>query len=83
MEVRVTNPELQTKIEQWVKDTGRPVDELVEDAFAGYFEELTEVRRTLDRRYDDIRTGKVKLIPGDQVEAELRRRIAERPSPLR
>jgi hypothetical protein len=83
VELRLTNPELQTKIEQWVKDTGRPVDELVEDAFAGYFEELTEVRRTLDRRYDDIRSGKVKLIPGDQVEAELRRRIAERPSPRR
>jgi len=36
------------EVDQWVKDTGRPVDGLVEDAFAGYFEELAGARRTLD-----------------------------------
>lgn len=75
-----SNPELQTKVDQWVKDTGRPVDELVEDAMAGYFDELALLRDTLDSRYDDIKSGKVKLIPGDSVVTELRQRIAERRS---
>jgi hypothetical protein len=69
MALHVNDPELQAKIDQWVIETGRPADELVEDAMAGYFEELTKVRKTLDSRYDDIKSGNVKLIPGDEVEA--------------
>jgi hypothetical protein len=80
MEVHFTNRELQAKVEQWVQDTGRPAEELLEDAVAGYFNELGQVRDTLDQRYNDIKSGKVKLIPGDVVEAELRRRIEERRS---
>jgi len=32
----------------------------------------------LDSRYDDIKNGKVKLIPGEEVLARLRARIDER-----
>ena len=71
MALHVNNPELQTKIDQWVMETGRPADELVEDAMAGYFDELAQVRKTLDSRYDDIKSGKVKLIPGDEAYARL------------
>jgi len=39
----------------------------VEDAMAGYFEELAQVRETLDSRYDDIKSGKVKLISGEEA----------------
>jgi hypothetical protein len=77
MQVHFTNPELQAKVEQWVSETGRPAEELVEDVMAGYFDELAQA---LDNRYDDIKSGRVKLIPGDAVEAELRQRIAERRS---
>jgi hypothetical protein len=70
--VHFSNPELQAKVEQWVAETGRPVEELVEDAMAGYFDELAEVRQTLDARYDDIKSGKVKLIPGDEAFARLK-----------
>jgi len=80
MQVQVTNPDLQAKVEQWVSDTGRPAEELFEDAVSGYFDGLVETRHMLDSRYDDIKSGKVKLIPGDEVEAELRKRIAERRS---
>jgi hypothetical protein len=69
MALHVNDPELEAKIDQWVVETGRPADELVEDAMAGYFDELTKTRKTLDSRYDDIKSGKVKLIPGDEVEA--------------
>ncbi len=72
MQVQFTNPELQAKVEQWVSDTGRPAEELVEDAIAGYFDGLAETRRMLDSRYDDIKSGKVKLIPGEEAFARLR-----------
>ncbi|MGA8027062.1 MAG: hypothetical protein WB992_07940 [Bryobacteraceae bacterium] len=72
MQVQFDNPELQAKVEQWVSETGRPAEELVEDAMAGYFDELERVRETLGSRYDDIKTGKVKLISGDEAFARLR-----------
>jgi hypothetical protein len=78
MAVHLTNPDLQSKLEQWATQTGRSADELVENVMAGYFDELVEARHMLDSRYDDIKSGKVKLIPGDEVEAELRQRIAAR-----
>ena len=43
---------------------------------ASYFDELAETRVVLDRRYDDIRSGKVKLVPGDEVIARLREKSA-------
>jgi hypothetical protein len=69
MQVHLNNPDLQAKIEQWTSDTGRPAEELVEDVMAGYFNEMAQLHATLDSRYDDIKNGEVKLIPGDEVEA--------------
>lgn len=77
-QVEVTNPDIQAKLKQWVADTGRPAEELVEDAMAGYFNELAQVRQTLDGRYDDIKSGKVKLIPGDEAFARLMERTEVR-----
>jgi len=72
MEVLFNNPELQAKVKQWMSETGRPAEELLEDAMAGYFEELSKVRQKLDSRYDDIKSGKVKLVPGDEAFARLK-----------
>ena len=72
MEVHFNNPELQAKVKQWMSETGRPAEELFEDAMAGYFEELSKVRQKLDSRYDDIKSGKVKLVPGDEAFARLK-----------
>jgi hypothetical protein len=41
--------------------SGRVTDELVEDAMAGYFEEVRQIRETLNSRHDDLKSGKVKL----------------------
>ena len=71
MTLHLNNPELQAKVDQWVNTTGRPAEELVEDAVAGYFDELAQVRHTLDTRYDDIKGGKVRMIPGDVAYAQL------------
>ena len=40
-------------------------------------EELSEEwKATLNRRYEEIKSGKVKTIPGEEVEAEIRRILA-------
>lgn len=66
-QLHFTNPDIQAKLGQWATDTGRPAEELIEDVMAGYLEELSQMRETLDSRYDDIKSGRVKLIPGDEV----------------
>ena len=47
------------KLEQMVRESGRPADELVEDAIIGYFDELAYTRLLLNRRYDDLENGSV------------------------
>jgi hypothetical protein len=80
MDVRLNNPDIQAKIDRWVAETGRGPDELIEDAMAGYFEELTQTREMLNSRYDDLKSGRVKPIPGDEVIARLREKSAARRS---
>ena len=38
---------------------------------AGYVDEVAETRQMLDFRYDDIKSRKVKMIPGDEAFARL------------
>jgi hypothetical protein len=77
MDVHITNPELQAKVHRWVSETGRRPEELVEDAMAGYFDELASVREMLDSRYDDLKCGRVKPIDGEDFFENLRRREDE------
>ena len=67
-------PDVQAKLEQMARDTGRRSDELVEDAVVGLFDELAFTREMLDRRYDDLESGRVKPIDGE----EAYRRLMER-----
>jgi predicted DNA-binding protein len=71
MELQLT-PELEAKLNRLSRETGRRASELIETALSGYVEELLELRQTLDSRYDDVKSGKVKLIPGEEVLARLR-----------
>ena len=80
MDVRLNNPDIQAKIDRWVAETGRGPDELIEDAIAGYFEELTQTREMLNSRYDDLKSGRVKPISGDDVIVRLREKSAARRS---
>ncbi len=73
MEVHLT-PELQAKLDKLATETGRAKDELVQDAMAGYLDELAQVRGMLDSRYDDIKSGKVKLIDGEEAFDRLRQK---------
>jgi len=73
MEVHLT-PELEAKLNEMATKTGRAADELVQDAMAGYFEEVDHVREMLDRRYDEVKSGKVKPIDGEVFFENLRER---------
>jgi predicted transcriptional regulator len=75
MEVQF-EPALQAKLDQIARESGRAPADLVHDAVAGYVDELAETRQMLDARYDDIKSGKVKLIPGDEVEGYFREKSA-------
>jgi hypothetical protein len=60
-------PEVQAKLDQMAREAGCASEELVEDAVTGYFDELAYTRELLDRRYDDLESGKVKLIDGEEA----------------
>jgi hypothetical protein len=70
MEVQF-EPALQAKIDEISRESGRAAADLVQDAVAGYIDELAGTRRMLDSRYDEIKSGKVKMIPGDEAFARL------------
>ena len=71
MEVHLT-PELQAKIDQLVTDSGCPVEALIEDAVEAYIADLAQTREMLDSRYDDLKSGKVKPIDGEEAFARLK-----------
>jgi hypothetical protein len=77
MDVHLTNPDLQAKVDRWVAETGRGPEELVEDAMAGYFDELARTRAMLNSRYDDLKSGRVKPILGEEFFESLRQREDE------
>jgi hypothetical protein len=76
MDVHLNNPDLQATLDRWVSETGRGPEDLVEDAMAGYFEELTRMRQMLDSRYDDLKSGRVKPISRDELLAYFREKSA-------
>jgi predicted DNA-binding protein len=77
MEVRL-KPETESRLQELAAQTGRAADELVEDAMAGYLQDLAQTREMLDRRYDDVKSGRVKPIDGEEAFARLRRKSEER-----
>jgi hypothetical protein len=69
MEVHFTS-ETEKKLKELAAQSGRGTpDELVQDVVEGYFDELAHTREMVNKRYDDLKSGKVKPIPGDEVEA--------------
>jgi predicted transcriptional regulator len=79
MELHLT-PDLQAQLDKLAAEAGRAQDELVQDAIAGYFAELAQAQETLDRRYDEIKSGKVTPVDGEDAFARLRRKSQERRS---
>jgi predicted DNA-binding protein len=69
--------ETEKKLKDLATQSGRATaDELVRDVVEGYILELSQTREMLNNRYDDLKSGKVKAIPGDEVEAHFRDKSA-------
>jgi predicted DNA-binding protein len=77
MEVRF-KPDTESRLNELASRSGRPTDELVEDAMAGYLAEVAQVREMLDSRYDEIKSGRVKPIDGEEAFARLRQKSEDR-----
>jgi predicted DNA-binding protein len=77
MEIRL-RPETEARLRDLETTSGRSAGELVEDAMAGYLAEAAQLRSTLDTRYDEIKTGRVKPIDGKQALSKLREKSKER-----
>ncbi len=71
MEVHL-RPETESRLQELAAKTGRAPNDLLEDAMAAYLEELAQVRDMFDGRYDDIKSGRAKLIDGEESFATLR-----------
>ena len=66
MEVHFT-PDLQAKLDQMARDAGRQPAEVIEDAVIGLYDELAYTREMLDRRYDEMESGRVQGIDGEEA----------------
>lgn len=73
MEVHL-RPETESRLQELATKTGRAPNDLIEDAMAAYLQELSQVREMLDSRYDDLKSGRVKAIDGEEAFANLRRK---------
>jgi hypothetical protein len=73
MEVHLKR-ETELRLHDLASKSGRPTDDLIEDAMTVYLAEVTELRSTLDGRFDDIQSGRVKPVDGEAFFEDLRRR---------
>jgi predicted transcriptional regulator len=76
MEVHFT-PDTEARLQQLASISGRPADDLLEDALAGYLEEVTALRQMLDRRHDDLESDRVQSVNGEEFFETLRQREEE------
>ena len=77
MNVPVT-PETAKKLNDLAAASGRAPEQIVEDALSGYLDHVASVRETLDSRYDDLRSGRVKAIDGEEAFRRLREKSERR-----
>ena len=76
MEVHLA-PDVEKKLNDLASQTGRGPDEVLQDALAGYFDELAQTREMLNTRYDDLKCGRVNPIDGEEFFENLRHREDE------
>ena len=77
MEVQFS-PEVQARLDQMARDTGRRSDELVQDAVVGLLEELAFTREMLERRYRELEGGRVDAVDGEEAYRHLMAKTDER-----
>jgi predicted transcriptional regulator len=70
-------PDIQARLDRLASETGCPESELVLDALPGYLDELERTRAMLDSRYDDVKSGRVQPVDGEEAFARLRAKSEE------
>jgi len=68
------NADLEQKLNDLAAQTGRGVDELVQDVVAVYVDELAGLHGMIESRYDDLKSGRVKPLDGEEALARLRQK---------
>ena len=69
---------VQAKLDQMARDAGRRPAEVIEDAVVGLYDELAYTREMLDRRYDEMESGKAPGIDGEEAYRRLMDKTQER-----
>jgi predicted transcriptional regulator len=76
MEVHLS-PDAQAKLDEFTRQCGRSSDDTISNAVNAYLDRLNDARETLARRYDELESGSVQLIDGDEFFENLRLREEE------
>ena len=71
MEIQFT-PDVEKKLNELAAQSGRGTADLLQDALAGYFDEVVQTRDMLNSRYDDLKSGRVNTIDGEEAFARLK-----------
>ena len=71
MEVHFT-PDVEKELNDLAAQSGRGTDELLQDALAAYSDELVQTRDMLNSRYDELKSGTVKPLDGEEAFARLK-----------
>ncbi len=72
------DPHIQAQLDRLSLRTGRPGPSLVEDAVVGYLLEVEQTSEMIDRRLDELQTGKVTLVSPETVAARFAARSQAR-----
>ena len=67
-------PDVEKKLNDLAAQSGRSAEEILQDALAGYFDELGRPRDMLNSRYDELKSGSVKPIDGEEAFRRLKAR---------
>ena len=67
----------EAKIAALATTTDRDKAEILNEVIDSYFDSLDDVREMLDRRFDDVKSGRVKVLTPEQLREDLDRRKRE------
>jgi predicted DNA-binding protein len=77
MSIQLT-PAHEARINELARQSGRDNAEVLSEVIDSYFEELARINATLDRRYDELESGQVQPVNGEEVFERLRRKGEQR-----
>lgn len=73
-------PDIERKLNDLAAQSGRATADLLQDAVVGYLNETSEVREMLDSRYNDLKSGRVQPLEGEEALSRLKAKSEARRS---